>query len=491
MAIMTSARSKDTPIGIRAIEACGSHGSPEARLRRYQILVLVLTFLTYMCYHMTRKPTSVVKSVLNPKVTDGNYASGWWPFNKGTADSDGVRHDGKATLGLLDTAFLFAYAFGMFFSGTVADRSNLRTYLSFSMTGAAVMTTMFGMGYFWKIHELWYFMFVQVVAGIYQATGWPATVAVVGKWFPHGKRGLVMGIWNSHTSVGNILGALIPGALLTYGWGYAFVVPAGIMLFVALLVYLFLPVYPSDLDLPDPLAKSDEEEASEHAPLVSANHEEHEAVPFLRALFIPGVLAFSFSLFFCKLVAYTFLFWLPYYIKHQEIGGHILTSSQSAYLSTLFDVGGIAGGILAGYLADRTRRPALINVIFLYVAVPVLYIYHEYSHGSYGENVGLLLLTGAIVNGPYALITTAVSADLGTHPSLMGNPKALATVTAIIDGTGSIGAAIGPYLAGSIKGWNNVFWMLMASSGIAALLLTGQVIKEFRRPKQAIYSALN
>ena len=46
---------------------------------------------------------------------------------------------------------------------------------------------------------------------------------------------------------------------------------------------------------------------------------------------------------------------------------------------------------------------------------------------------------GFLVNGPYALITTAVSADLGTHKSLKGNSKALATVTAIIDGTGSIG----------------------------------------------------
>ena len=51
----------------------------------------------------------------------------------------------------------------------------------------------------------------------------------------------------------------------------------------------------------------------------------------------------------------------------------------------------------------------------------------------------LLAVCGALVNGPYCLITTAVSADLGTHPSLHGNNKALATVTAIIDGTGSMG----------------------------------------------------
>lgn len=51
----------------------------------------------------------------------------------------------------------------------------------------------------------------------------------------------------------------------------------------------------------------------------------------------------------------------------------------------------------------------------------------------------LLIICGAFVNGPYSLITTAVSADLGTHGSLNGDARALATVTAIIDGTGSMG----------------------------------------------------
>jgi hypothetical protein len=51
----------------------------------------------------------------------------------------------------------------------------------------------------------------------------------------------------------------------------------------------------------------------------------------------------------------------------------------------------------------------------------------------------LLIIGGVLVNGPYSLITTAVSADLGQ--SLQGNAKALATVSAIIDGTGSVGTS--------------------------------------------------
>ena len=44
----------------------------------------------------------------------------------------------------------------------------------------------------------------------------------------------------------------------------------------------------------------------------------------------------------------------------------------------------------------------------------------------------------------------------GTHPSLKSNQNAKATVTAIIDGTGSLGAAIGPLLVGPITNNNQV-----------------------------------
>ena len=42
------------------------------------------------------------------------------------------------------------------------------------------------------------------------------------------------------------------------------------------------------------------------------------------------------------------------------------------------------------------------------------------SKDCYGGNIFLIIVNGILVNGPYALITTAVSADLGTHPSLQG-----------------------------------------------------------------------
>ncbi|KAK3008944.1 hypothetical protein RJ639_014027, partial [Escallonia herrerae] len=157
-----------------------------------------------------------------------------------------------------------------------------------------------------------------------------------------------------------------------------------------------------------------------------------------------------------------------------------MSVKSAGNLSTLFDVGGIFGGILAGYISDKLRARATTAASFMYAAIPAMLLYHSYGSISKTVNIILMMTAGLFVNGPYALITTAVSADLGTHSSLKGDSRALATVTAIIDGTGSIGAALGPLLTGflSTKGWDAVFVMLMVGAFTAGLLLSRLVITE-------------
>ena len=167
-------------------------------------------------------------------------------------------------------------------------------------------------------------------------------------------------------------------------------------------------------------------------------------------------------------------------INLSAIDGKYLSDGTSGNLSTLFDVGGVVGGILAGHVSDRLDARAITAASFMYCAIPALFFYRSYGHLSLGLNIALMFITGIFVNGPYALITTAVSADLGTHSSLKGNSRALATVTSIIDGTGSVGAALGPLLTGYIssRSWSAVFTMLMAAALVAGLLLTRLVVAE-------------
>ncbi|MGH0191289.1 UNVERIFIED_CONTAM: hypothetical protein FKN15_062596 [Acipenser sinensis] len=304
-----------------------------------------------------------------------------------------------------------------------------------------------------------------------------------------------MGVWNSHTSVGNILGSLIAGVFVSSAWGLSFIVPGIIIGVMGVICFFFLVEKPEDVNcsLPqhhceqDPNLDSTANEeifgspshslANGSIPVEPAN-EEPKAISFMAALRIPGVVEFSLCLLFAKLVSYTFLYWLPLYIANVA---HF-DAKAAGDLSTLFDLGGIFGGILAGVVSDYTGGRATSCCVMLIAAAPMLFVYNRIGEYGLGTTIGMLLLCGGLVNGPYALITTAVAADLGTHESLRGNSKALSTVTAIIDGTGSIGAALGPLLAGLISptGWNNVFYMLITADILACLFLSRLVYKEVR-----------
>lgn len=90
-------------------------------------------------------------------------------------------------------------------------------------------------------------------------------------------------------------------------------------------------------------------------------------------------------------------------------------------------------------------------------------------------NAALLATTGFFIGGPSNMISSAISADLGRQEALRGSQEALATVTGIVDGTGSIGAAGGQVNKDAtwklimlyIKQWsNNLYFLHPLVSGV-------------------------
>jgi MFS family permease len=205
-------------------------------------------------------------------------------------------------------------------------------------------------------------------------------------------------------------------------------------------------------------------------------HDDYESISFLQALLVPGVLEYSACLFFSKLVAYAFTFWLPKYLSNLNY-----SDTQSGNLSTVYDMGGVAGGVLAGYASDWTGKRGLVSVTMLLLSLPGLWVYSFLAGYGLALNITLMFLVGILVNGPYTLISGVVAADLGSHPSLKGNPKAMSTVTGIIDGAGSVGAALQGVvigLAGQKIGWTNVFYLLEGFCFLAAMCLMRILFRE-------------
>ncbi|MEQ2203235.1 hypothetical protein XENOCAPTIV_027215, partial [Xenoophorus captivus] len=82
--------------------------------RLYRGFILFLTFLFYTAYHLSRKPISIVKVI-------------------------------------------FCVSSGIF-----GERLPLRYYLSFGMLTSGLFTCLFGLGYYWNIHSLGYYAFIQL-----------------------------------------------------------------------------------------------------------------------------------------------------------------------------------------------------------------------------------------------------------------------------------------------------------------------------------------
>lgn len=528
-----------------------------ARRRTFhKALVLCITFIAYTCYHMGRRPLSIVKNVLNRNCSEVHHITLFDDVElityleyetppqpqSATNDStwcDWAPFDNDATanqlLALLDSAFLFSYAIFMFFSGFLADRCNLKYFLSGGMILSGLLLYAFGMSFYLNIHSMTYFVIIQILSGAVQTTGWPTVVTCIGNWFEPTSRGAIFGLWNSNTNLGNILGAAIAGYFVERSWGLSFIVPGFIMLICGVIVFMFLVPRPEDVGLSpinqkcghhnqddevnsvntdlspvlgvvnqnnnktnrrklprnpnessdsavsaESLEDSQNSNSSEESPLINNNPGYEIQTPttshpvsFWACIKIPGVIEYSLCLGFAKLVSYTFLYWLPRYITQSTSNN----SEQSAYLSVPFDIGGIVGAVMAGIISDRYKKSAITCTVMLLLAIPSMIIYEKFASVSNFYNIIIQLLVGALVTGPYALITTAVSTDLGGR---IKDGKAMATVAAIIDGTGSIGAAIGPLFAGYVSdsGWQSVFLMLMASDLIASLCLTRITLKE-------------
>ncbi|KAL5499921.1 hypothetical protein EMCRGX_G011393 [Ephydatia muelleri] len=440
---------------------------------RIRILIWILMFFANMCFHLARKSFSAVKGVLKPNCSANYSTSGWEPFSG---------PHGNTYLGITDSSFLFTYAVFMYLSGYIADRVNTRYFLVIGMVGSGVGSILLGVAYFADIHVLYYFILVQLGTGAAQSASWPAVMAVMGHWFGKQRRGLIMGIWYMHTSIGNILGTVIPSIWATCDgpWGWSFVVPGFIIIGVSVPVFLLLVPGPEDVGLCPPTHQTTQ------TPLINeevVSCKKAKPLGPLKTLMIPGVIEYSLALFFIKLVSYTFLFWLPFYIttgNHGYIGKTKISAQVSDWLATTFDMGGIIGTIVIGGLSDLLKVRSVLVVVSLVLAAPLLFLYHHFSNVHVALSVVLLIISGATVNGPYGVVATAISSDLATDPLLVGNDNAKATVAAIIDGTGSLGAAIGPLIAGAVSeySWNDTFYILMASCLISALLLSRLLIVE-------------
>jgi sugar phosphate permease len=241
----------------------------------------------------------------------------------------------------------------------------------------------------------------------------------------------------------------------------------------------FLPATPQQVDLEteDTIAAASDSKSTDPV-------KDLAPIGFFRAFRIPNVAQYALAFGFFKLINYALFFWLPYFLAQHY------TPEQSNLISTLYDVGMMPGGIIVGYVSDLYGgRRACVIVTFMFLLVPLLILFSQAADTLPALALLVLLgFMGVLVGGPNNIITSAVSADLAEHPDVKGNSRALGTVTGIINGSGSITAAIGLLFIGPMQvswGWDSVWYFLIVCTVLGTLLISRMVYFELYPKSEA------
>jgi len=348
--------------------------------------------------------------------------------------------------GFVTAAFQAAYAIGLAVAGGLTDK--LGTRKSFAI--AIVLWSFAAMlpGAAFSVLTLAVAMFLL---GLGEAANFPVCIKTIAEWFPRRERALAAGIFNSGTSIGNVLvPLLVPTLVLLVTWRGAFVVmgSAGLVWLVFWLIDYRLPqqhrrVSPAELAL----IHSDPEEGA-------------TSVPWSRVLPCKETWAFAIGKFITDPVWWFYIFWLPRYL--QSTYGLSLSASRFpiAIVYGLSAVGSIAGGWISSSLLKRNRTAnAARKTAMLVCALAVVPVFAApYLHH--------LWLVVAVV-GLAAAAHQGWSTNLLTLPSDMF-PKA--AVGSVIGIGGMAGAASGVLLqisTGYIVGLTHSYAPLFAFACVA------------------------
>jgi sugar phosphate permease len=301
----------------------------------------------------------------------------------------------------------------------------------------------------------------------------------MGNWWPKEGRGLVFGMWTCHQYVGDIVAAFFAAWILSTSldWRWSIIVPAALNGIWSIINFYQVPNTPEEAGIETEKSRADKANKANGVSVA-----ETAPIGFVEAFLLPNVLSYAIAFGFFKLVNYAMFFQLPLILS-----AHFDTGTASM-ISSLYSVGMMPGGIVCGWVSDLYGgRRACVIATFMFVLMPLLWVLGIWMDDMpVALLLTLLCFMGCLVGGPNNIITSAVAADLADDPSIKGNNKALGTVTGIINGSGSVTAAIGQLAIPVLAGWGSddqvgyryVWFFLVACTAAGTALMSSKIFKE-------------
>ena len=370
-----------------------SGGGDTEAARQWRRKILVSTWLAYAGLYFCRKPFYVAKASLVDELG--------FTVNE---------------LGEIGTAYLVAYALGQFTSAWLGQLRGARVLLLVGIATSILCNVAFGF-----TNTYWPLFAFMTLNGLAQATGWPAVVGTLGRWTRREERGTVMGLWGTCYQLGGVAASMWAAFWLArFGIRGAFLMASLVLFGCWIAVALWQRNGPEDVGLP-PLEESKDEQGDGGA-----------SSPWTRAL-VTNLLLLGVFYFGIKFIRYAIWSWTPFLLE-KNFG---LAVDDAGYLSTVFDLAGFAGVVVAGIVSDRYFRgervpPSFLMVLGMVVACAALHFVGGSSLLLFGICLGVI---GFMLYGPDSLLAGAGAVEVGS-------PRVAVATAGIINGMGSIGAVV-------------------------------------------------
>lgn len=417
----------------------------DPKLRVWRMRVFAATWLCYAGYYFCRKPYYVAKARIAADL--GFDAS---------------------TLGVIGALYLIAYAAAQFAAGGLGHRYGPRAMLLAGMGVSILCNIGFGLS-----SSSTAFFALMTLNGVAQATGWSSNIGTMAAWFHHHERGKVMGLWSTNFQAGGVLANMMASWVMGHyagenDWRIALFSGAAVLCAVWLVVLTNQRNCPEDVGLPPVLDPVDPNAEPIEVP-------EQKGLGWTRDVVINLVLVSVFY-FFVKLIRYALWSWAPFFLA-RNFGQK---GDDAGYIATLFDIFGVLGVVVTGWLSDRffdSRRAGVSFLMTLVLFGSCVFLYTAGSLSVMAFAIGMAI-AGFALYGPDALLTGAGAMDIGSR-------RGATLAAGLISGVGSMGPIVQEIVIGRLYDHNGgalepVFFMLMASAGIAALTLGVAVVRNRR-----------
>jgi phosphoglycerate transporter family protein len=357
-------------------------------------------------------------------------------------------------VGLILSVSTIVYAFWKFFSGVLADIANPRYLMAGGLIVSALVNIAFGFS-----SALWVFVALWALNSVFQGMGMPPCSKILNSWFSRSESGRAWGIWNASHQIGGAIIVILAGFLVDhYGWRSAFIGPALFALVIGFFLLNRLRDTPVSLGLP-PVNDYKKEPALQKKP------EELAGWPAFTAFILKNRILWIVCIanVFVYIVRTGIFDWgAKFLIKTRGY-----SATEAGVVVWSFEIAGIFGAFLAGWLTDRLfvgRRGAVCAIFMLFLALSVAASL-AVPETSFWLMVAVMAAIGFFVYGPQVLV--AVVAAENTDPRAVGTAVGM---TGLFGYAGATVCGVGTGILADKFGWNAAFYMYAASAVIGSLL---------------------